>query len=740
MFQAFIDAHVASWSTERLLTVAVLVIAGFAAMQPLLVGAFSGLSKLVTDSGVMMQLVFGTSLVGISSSFSKSIAALVTSCVGKRCMTTASVSTYYSVNAERYLRRYCQLPAAAKVVAHVDGQAAPSCFSAPFWVCIFGRWMYVCMANNELSFSMFGLTCTTKPMLQTIVDSIIAEDVLEKDSSGAYIGACVLRFDAKSRRWLSPEPLKAPSLSATCMDRNVRRQFLEHVQQFFAAQTTASAKCTGSLLLGPVGTGKTTIAFALAKTLDVPAVVLNLQDPDLTDDILRVALGQLKRPCVVVIDEAHTLDCLCQRGSEEISPNITRAAPDPRKFSSVTNGITCGGMLALMDGASAFNSGPKYYVLITSENLLSQAILRRVPLIVYTKNILTYDNLKDYIHATLSDDDEQCHEAATLFTASIFKKNLVSEIMQYLKRSRNLSQALEPDEIRRALRVDVRRRDMNGCFIEAWKSGYEHIRGLDIWSAEGQARGRSPMIPLTGASVADVEGLQSLVHAYSSKYGDDGNKRLAVYMRNQLHAKDAIDNFSVVMTCDRSQQQYVGKNALAWIIHFQKSHSEDRIRWSSGHQGPVTNKMASLVSCHERCTVVSAVLDEFPSASLEDVFREAEGITTAMGWCPLCGKILSDLLDEASSWQHFFQLARDFLFGSLQNSFDYHYETRTRSPSMVAGLSRDCYSGGRCVMNPEFFKRPKGRYLIWAVNGEGDEEEFSQLLAAAAASTTTTVS
>ncbi len=710
--------------------IVVAVLSALICTHGVLTAVVSDITEVFTRSGVMLQLVFGTSMVGFFSNAGNAAFTSATNCIYRRCVSTVAVSKQHIPSVERYLQlRHPQLPQEAKVVAagEVPRQTS-SYFRQPIWVRVADRWTYIRQEGDELLLSCIGTSLETKRRLKAVVAVIIDENVVEKTDDGHYLRGCVLRLDATEQRWLVPEPLTTPLLSAVCLKPHLRDGLLDHAQRFFKNAGTKASKCSGALLMGPLGTGKTTIAFALAASLNIPAVVLNLQAAGLNDDILRRNMMKLKRPCIVIIDEAHAADCLCEpdtkRTEDAALPVVPNAAALP-KLPIPINGVTLSGMLCLMDGGSALNSGPKYYVIATNQpDRVSKAILRRCPFHILTEAQVDRESILQYLENLFPEEASLWQRAADLFTQPMFKKSTYASIMQHVQQCDTLASAMDAGEIMAALRIDIQHPHMNGGFMQDWRTGCEKLRGLIIYGkGKGVYRGRTPMCGVEGCEPTMLSALDALVTSYSAAYGQHGDERLSVYMRNQLDVHNAIENFCIVSTCDRANQHHAGPGELMWCT-LKDTFPEDRDVHTLLPSAikMYVRKSSEMGELHERCTIVSAICEEFPDARLDDVFTAAEHITTDIGWCPLTDKIIASLLERARTWQDFFVRAEDFLYGSASNTFDIE-PPNIRAKGEVPGFPCFVVNGRRKFVLSEFFKRPTGRYLEWVIVNEDHEKE-----------------
>ncbi|KAK2604605.1 hypothetical protein N8I77_007518 [Diaporthe amygdali] len=152
----------------------------------------------------------------------------------------------------------------------------------------------------------------------------------------------------------------------------------------------------GYLFSGPPGTGKSSLAFALAGHFGLPVLVLNLSLPKLTDKGVADLFSELPFHCVVLLEDIDATKPLTRAHSME-KPAADDDEDDDDKNK---NTVTLSGLLNAIDGVGAAEGR----ILIMTTNhieVLDEALIRtgRADIIVTFTNVTKQQAVDMFIHA-----------------------------------------------------------------------------------------------------------------------------------------------------------------------------------------------------------------------------------------------------------------------------------------------------------------------------------------------------
>lgn len=105
----------------------------------------------------------------------------------------------------------------------------------------------------------------------------------------------------------------------------------------------------GYLFSGPPGTGKSSLAFALAGHFGLPVYVLNLSLPELTDRGIVDMFARLPFHCILLLEDVDATTPLTRAGV----PIKTLTDDNVEDVEKEKNAVTLAGLLNAIDGIGA---------------------------------------------------------------------------------------------------------------------------------------------------------------------------------------------------------------------------------------------------------------------------------------------------------------------------------------------------------------------------------------------------
>jgi chaperone BCS1 len=142
----------------------------------------------------------------------------------------------------------------------------------------------------------------------------------------------VYTMDVGSEERQIPTPRSKRLLSTIDLDPVLMSRITNDAKAFFGEHSREWYRSTGTALYGSPGTGKTSLSVAIASHLNVPLVLITLQDMDDTD--LMTALGRLPARCVVLLEDidcagADVEDCNAENNDWTIAKDQDAAPEEP---------------------------------------------------------------------------------------------------------------------------------------------------------------------------------------------------------------------------------------------------------------------------------------------------------------------------------------------------------------------------------------------------------------------------
>ena len=157
-----------------------------------------------------------------------------------------------------------------------------------------------------------------------------------------YVVSWNMAKRGESLRWEMMRPQPERSADAIALHGNQKWELLNEIRDFLLPETEKAYRLAkkawrkGYLLYGPPGCGKTSTVYAMASFFGMEIYEMTLTDPALRADQLRMAMSNLPRRCIVLMEDVDTMDLKRER----------------KKMTKQTS-LTLGDVFAAIDGPSA---------------------------------------------------------------------------------------------------------------------------------------------------------------------------------------------------------------------------------------------------------------------------------------------------------------------------------------------------------------------------------------------------
>lgn len=166
-------------------------------------------------------------------------------------------------------------------------------------------------------------TLTLHSPAKSVMDALIAEftKFVKQEAEGK-----VPIYTISNGEWRQFQARQKRPLESVILERETERKAISFARGFFAgAESYASLGLewrAGALFWGTAGSGKTSLAMALASECDVPIYCLSFSSKDLSDESLASLLNNLITPCIVVMEDMHVASSVL-RGEESEASDLT---------------------------------------------------------------------------------------------------------------------------------------------------------------------------------------------------------------------------------------------------------------------------------------------------------------------------------------------------------------------------------------------------------------------------------
>lgn len=189
-----------------------------------------------------------------------------------------------------------------------------------------------------------------RPLKSLLHDAWSVYGVRAKEKSTAIYKSRPYNHD-----WLFTKHKAIRHLDTVDIDVAQKRQLIDDIQKYVSPDTKAwyrrrGIPCRrGYLFHGPPGTGKSSLAAAIAGHFQTDLYTLSMNESGLNDNTLLILLNELPTRSVLLIEDID-------------SAGIVRESYD--SYTSSRSNVTLSGLLNALDGASA----PEGHILIMSTN------------------------------------------------------------------------------------------------------------------------------------------------------------------------------------------------------------------------------------------------------------------------------------------------------------------------------------------------------------------------------------
>lgn len=144
--------------------------------------------------------------------------------------------------------------------------------------------------------------------LKNLLVTILKEDAARNSKKTKIFNPGAAWYDSKVRWERERERLRR-SLNTVILDQQQKDTIINDVRNFLTRsgvlwyQEKGLPLRLGYLFSGPPGTGKSSLAFALASTFGLPVYMLNLSSPKLNDGDIESLFASLPRHCIVLLED-----------------------------------------------------------------------------------------------------------------------------------------------------------------------------------------------------------------------------------------------------------------------------------------------------------------------------------------------------------------------------------------------------------------------------------------------------
>lgn len=225
----------------------------------------------------------------------------------------------------------------------------------------------------------------------------------------------VYTTDRGRSNWCDQFAVRGRKLSEIAITDEVRTEFVDRIMKWSTEEEWYRKMNLphriGFLLLGPKGTGKTTLIRSIATELDLPVFVVN---PSVTDDItITPLMTNSSRRRIIVIEDADSFKSLHHR-------DVALSVPDNK----LSPGLSTSGILNGLDGLVPAEN--VIFIFTANTNPFEDALLRegRLSYTVYV-GPLSPKEIKKYLRDRYDEPDVDLSVITNRITGSDLQKCIV---------------------------------------------------------------------------------------------------------------------------------------------------------------------------------------------------------------------------------------------------------------------------------------------------------------------------
>ncbi|KAJ4405040.1 hypothetical protein N0V82_010384 [Gnomoniopsis sp. IMI 355080] len=261
--------------------------------------------------------------------------------------------------------------------------------------------------------------------LKNLLVTILKEEASRNSKKTTIFRPGEAWYDSKIHWEREAQRLRRP-LSTVILDQQQKDTIIDDIRNFLTRsgvlwyQEKGLPLRLGYLFSGPPGTGKSSLAFALASTFGLPVYMINLSSPKLNDSDIENLFLSLPRHCVVLLEDVDATQPLSRDlsndtkksdedkddaenaslGGEEHMPPRPRGLPKKPGTKTRGNAVTLSGLLNAIDGVGA--SEGRILIMTTNHiESLDEALIRtgRADRIVTFTNATNTQARDMFVHA-----------------------------------------------------------------------------------------------------------------------------------------------------------------------------------------------------------------------------------------------------------------------------------------------------------------------------------------------------
>lgn len=161
--------------------------------------------------------------------------------------------------------------------------------------------------DNYIDIYCFNWRRSITPLKNLLV-TILKEDAARNSKKTKIFHPGVSWYDSRIHWERERQRLRRP-LSTVILDQKQKDTIIDDIRNFLTRsgvlwyQEKGLPLRLGYLFSGPPGTGKSSLAFALASTFGLPVYMINLSSPKLNDSDIESLFLKLPRHCIVLLED-----------------------------------------------------------------------------------------------------------------------------------------------------------------------------------------------------------------------------------------------------------------------------------------------------------------------------------------------------------------------------------------------------------------------------------------------------